>query len=329
MGKKKSKSEYNSFLDGEKLRDNTNVRTSLTSSSSVTPPSRQKDDTHNAKAKGTKKPALTHFLCLPLVTPSSRPQLHQNLQNLKQDLSTTDAAVPVKAVRPTGTLHLTLGVMSLSDAALQDAMLYLQSLDLAGLLRAQGDAQLDSDALTVDLAALVPMQEPRKTSILYAEPRDASRRLVPFATALKGLFTERGCMGREERGLRLHATLVNTVYAKPKGGKKGRGAGKAVVHASEGLRDSQHHSDDDTSSTTAEMKERSQGHGPEAKSWRYFDARALVERYEGVVWAEGVEVDRVQICEMGAKKVWSGDGEGEGEVVDERYEVVCEKVIFG
>jgi activating signal cointegrator complex subunit 1 len=31
---------------------------------------------------------------------------------------------------------------------------------------------------------------------------------------------------------------------------------------------------------------------------------------------------------MGAKKIWSGGIEGEGEVVDEQYEVVCEKEIF-
>jgi activating signal cointegrator complex subunit 1 len=59
-----------------------------------------------------------------------------------------------------------------------------------------------------------------------------------------------------------------------------------------------------------------------------FDARSLIEKYKGFIWAEGVRVDRVCICKMGVKKIWSGGIEGEGEVVDEQYEVVCEKEIF-
>ena len=33
----------------------------------------------------------------------------------------------------------------------------------------------------------------------------------------------------------------------------------------------------------------------------------MVERYEGVVWAEGVRVERVVVCRMGAVEV-EGDG---------------------
>jgi activating signal cointegrator complex subunit 1 len=59
-----------------------------------------------------------------------------------------------------------------------------------------------------------------------------------------------------------------------------------------------------------------------------FDARALIDSYKAFTWAKDVRIDRVQICKMGAKKVWSGGKDGEGEVVDEKYEVVCEKGIF-
>jgi activating signal cointegrator complex subunit 1 len=54
-----------------------------------------------------------------------------------------------------------------------------------------------------------------------------------------------------------------------------------------------------------------------------FDASRLIERYRDFVWAQDVRVDKVQICKMGAKKIWSGE-----EVVDERYEVVYSKAIF-
>ena len=33
-----------------------------------------------------KKPPLTHFLCIPLVTPSSRPQLESSIEKFKRDL---------------------------------------------------------------------------------------------------------------------------------------------------------------------------------------------------------------------------------------------------
>jgi activating signal cointegrator complex subunit 1 len=59
-----------------------------------------------------------------------------------------------------------------------------------------------------------------------------------------------------------------------------------------------------------------------------FDARGLIESYKDFMWAEDLRIDCVQICKMGAKKIWSGGREGEGDVVDERYEVVFEKSIF-
>ncbi len=60
------------------------------------------------------RPALTHFLCLPLVTAASRPQLSESLASFHADVtSATGFNVPAEAVRPVDTLHLTLGVMSL------------------------------------------------------------------------------------------------------------------------------------------------------------------------------------------------------------------------
>ena len=59
-----------------------------------------------------------------------------------------------------------------------------------------------------------------------------------------------------------------------------------------------------------------------------FDASKLIDEYKDFTWAQDIQVDRVQICKMGAKKIWSSGKEGAGEVLDERYEVVCEKGIF-
>jgi activating signal cointegrator complex subunit 1 len=58
------------------------------------------------------------------------------------------------------------------------------------------------------------MGSPRATSVLYAEPRDASGRLQRFGEAVRAAFVERGLVVEEDRALRLHATVLNTVYAK-------------------------------------------------------------------------------------------------------------------
>jgi activating signal cointegrator complex subunit 1 len=366
MGKKKpSKGQYNDFLDGEKLTDNTEIRTTLQgfADQPISPPPSARQTQHRPgdnkkKAGGPKKPPLTHFLCLPLVTETSRPQIQQGLKKFKQDLA-KDGPVPTKAVRRVGTLHLTLGVMSLSPENLQSAIQFLSELNLHNLLRdithrrvagkaaeegtisenLNAAAMPDTDALTINLEALVPMQSPHKTSILYAEPQDRSQRLQPFAQALREQFTENGFMVEDKRELRLHATVLNTIYAKPKRGEKGR-------PKKQGLRDglgsmeqeNAQEGDDDASvagsvesspiappdPSTSESAVRKEGHGPDAKSWMRFDARNLIEQYKDFIWAEGVRVDRVCICKMGAKKILNG----EGGVMDEAYEVVAEKEIF-
>jgi activating signal cointegrator complex subunit 1 len=354
MGKKKpSKSEYNDFLDGEKLTDNTEIRTTLQGFAGrpiSPPPSTQyRPGGNKKKAGGPKKSGLTHFLCLPLVTETSRPQIQQGLEKFKEDLA-KDGLVPTKAVRPVGTLHLTLGVMSLNPGQLQEAILYLLELDLHNLLRditylcvaekaaeegtvsenLNAAAMPDTDALMVNLETLLPMQSPIKTSILYAEPKDGSQRLQPFAQALREQFTEKEFLVKDDRPLRLHATILNTIYAKPKRGGKGRPKKQDEVKSKEQESASPQQEEDDNASigSTAESNppaaEKREGHGPDARSWMKFDARTLIEQYKDFIWAEGVRVDRVCICKMGAKKLL----DRVGEVVDEAYEVVAEKGIF-
>ncbi|KAF2036175.1 hypothetical protein EK21DRAFT_52937 [Setomelanomma holmii] len=367
MGRKKQTGEYNDFLDGEKLGDNTEIRTSLQTPASlrhdVSPPpirqARRGGQRHGKSRGGPKKPPLTHFLCLPVVTESSRPQFERGLTRLAGDLESS-SSVPVKAIRPLGTLHLTLGVMSLDDAKLQEAKQCLQDTSLHALLRditqqkiaekaaedgtisenLNAAAMPETEYLEIDLEALVPMQAPQKTSILYASPKDLTQRLLPFATALKKHFTEKGFMIDESRALRLHATIINTVYAKP-GGKRGRNSMvKDTLKHIEYKFSPHHHDSADRDHSDKEhaaapdsynddaKPDTGEGHGPDAKSWMRFDARDLIEKYKDFTWAEDVRIDRVQICKMGAKNIWSGAREGEGEVVDEKYEVVFEKGIF-
>ncbi|KAL6710752.1 hypothetical protein ACN47E_007809 [Coniothyrium glycines] len=357
MGKKKADGVYNDYLDGEKLRDNAEIRTSLQDMTSVTRsisppsinPSQPRTQETGIAKNNAKKPPLTHFLCLPLVTNSNRPTLQHNLSTLHDDLSSSQL-VPPNAIRPPGTIHLTLGVMSLSPSTLHQATLFLRNLDIHRLLRdvthqrlaekAAEDGAIsenliaasmpDTDSLSITLEGLLPMQSPRSTSILYAEPKDASRRLFPFAQAVRDKFLTEGLLVQDDRPLKLHATIINTIYAKPgarRRGRKSENTSKAPRSPVPGIENEAVH-DNTTQSLEAENADRTQGHGPEAKSWLRFDAGTLIERYRGFAWAEDIQVDRVQICKMGAKKVWSGGVEGKGEVLDERYEVVCERGIF-
>lgn len=96
---------------------------------------RQKDkDNHNKsnnkaqnqsqqkKPKMPPRPTPTHFLCIPLVTASSRPQLTRSLAAFREEVTAPNPSsaygalpVPDEAIRPVGTIHLTLGVMSFME----------------------------------------------------------------------------------------------------------------------------------------------------------------------------------------------------------------------
>ncbi|KAF2185253.1 hypothetical protein K469DRAFT_577254 [Zopfia rhizophila CBS 207.26] len=384
MGKKKSNAEYNEFLDGEKLKDNAEPRISL--QDVCPPPISRKWKGHSkgkGKGKGPKKPPLTHFLCLPLVNEWSETQLRESLERFKRDLSGdvgnggSGGLVPLKAVRPVGTLHLTLGVMSLNDEGVEGVGQFLQDLDLRELLQQAGYSKsakesLGSEAengarkkeggttgesveskdaggvkeLRIALKGLHPMQQAHKTSILFASPYDQTNRLLPFSQVLRSLFTEKGFLVPDERKLKLHATIVNTIYAKP-GGRGGRGKREKAKAAGKerkaGNEQDEHQEQQDEAEaasnpdhceqntvpdpTTGEIeapdKERSEGHGPNANSWLRFDATELIDRYREFVLAENIRIDRVQVCKMGAKKIL----DEQGDVVGEAYEAVFDKMI--
>ncbi|EON68071.1 hypothetical protein W97_07219 [Coniosporium apollinis CBS 100218] len=252
-------------------------------------------------------------------------------------------SIAPKAIRPLGTIHLTIGVMSLqSPERVQEAVSLLRSLDLSSMLRpaastsaATGDATpspsasasppnlipdfqtatssdtsrtghsealvgnasrkhqgglhdipsaekvagtetcgadvtpttgssetatttrpdvtltlptptvSDARILKVSLRSLQPMQKAQKTSILYAAPDDPSGYLLKLGTELRRAFTDAGVMVKDDRPLKLHATIVNTIYAKS-GGRRGRRPGKGV-RAPQGAENSEGENPEDES----------------------------------------------------------------------------------
>lgn len=54
-----------------------------------------------------------------------------------------------------------------------------------------------------------------------------------------------------------------------------------------------------------------------------FDARGLLACFEDFVWATDIQLDRIAIGKMGAKKIF----DEQGKVVDEAYEEVATKAL--
>ncbi|PKS06938.1 hypothetical protein jhhlp_005534 [Lomentospora prolificans] len=247
-------------------------------------------------ASTPKRPPLTHFLCIPLVTPASRSQLSRSLAEFREDVTSENSfAVPPGAVRPLGTLHLTLGVMSLrEEGKLEEATSLLRGLKLGEILDSVREAAkermgkavtavgqtasgedritIGEETLTISLKGLQTMHKPAQAKVLYAAPVDARGLLYPFCERVRTAFVDAGLMVDEKRALLLHATVVNTIYAR-------RGGRGAAVRGKKPLT---------------------------------LDARVLLDRYEDFMWMDNQVVEGVALCKMGAKEV-----EGEDEQVYE------------
>ncbi|KAF8931349.1 hypothetical protein BGZ58_007674 [Dissophora ornata] len=234
------------------------------------------------------------------------------------------APLPRDSLRPPSSLHLTLGMMSLTDSGqLENAASFLRSLDLNALLKEAAAISSNGDSLPsyegggecpppslwmptlsiptlsipsvgrlalaekgaiqsnntmtttkdkavnanqpliVTLQGLVPMESLDASTVLYAAPHDPTGRLQPFCEALVAAFVQAELVIPEDRALKLHATIVNTVYVRNTAIAGGRGRGYDRAGYSESQRE-------------------------------------LVQRWRDEVWAE-VELQKLVICEMGAK----------------------------
>lgn len=227
-----------------------------------------------------KKPQLTHFLCIPLH--NATPQLTLSLEALQNDLVINEELVSASAIRPAVTMHLTLGVMSLTSSTLiQRAKNFVETgLDITQLLQSLNPST-EVEPFTIDLRGLDAMGQRRRTSVLYAVPCDSTGRLRVFAEAVKAAFEEEGLMVKEDRELKLHATVVNTIYSK--GGQgRGRGGGGG----------------------------RGRGRGDGRGQRECFDAEDVVDKYRDVAFADGVRLDKVAVCRMGEVRAEDGTSQG-------------------
>lgn len=220
-------------------------------------------------------------------------QLANTLASFRADVTgAMSFGLPKDAVRPLGTLHLTLGVMSLNKDGVEKAVNILGGLKLrevlaesrlakfdkmsaAAALALSGgsidDSQLSqpNSSLSLTIQGLHSMQPAAKATVLYAPPSDPAGVLYDFCKLLQKPFQDSGLMIDENRPLLLHATIINTIYVKNTGGSSGaRGKRREKLT---------------------------------------IDARELLSQYDDYVWAEDMPVTRVALCRMGAKAIEGTD----------------------
>ena len=237
------------------------------------------------------RPNLTHFLCIPLVNSGSRTQLQTSLRRFTHDVITTPSlGISSNDVKHVGSLHLTLGVMSLNTKEkLESAGSLLHSLDMVELIREASildtiDAttldepvqtaqslpvpgpdvalreqknELQSPRLSVSLLDLQAMHAPESTSVLFARPFDSSNRLFKVCCAIRKEFSTANLLERSQGPLLLHATIVNKRTNRKRSNR--------------------------------------------------FDARDVIKSYEGFEWAKDIYLERVSICRMGVEKFFEDD----------------------
>lgn len=269
------------------------------------------------------RPPLTHFLCIPLVTESSRAKLQASIQHFTSDISSatnpnhpnsessphsstnpsaqdgTADPTPLfhpSAIRPLTTLHLTLGVMAVpTPTRLAAATTLLSSIDLSRLL---GTATSPTRSPSRH-APQTPNPDPNTDTDTDTEPHISApspltlslHSLHPLPTAQNASIlyaTPHDVTGR----LYPFCTALRSVFEE---------AGFILAEKRELLLhctivNTVYARDGSGRWRGRGGKRRDRGQGK-------FDARELVGKYEGFEWMQDCRVERVGICEMGATEV--------------------------
>lgn len=258
--------------------------------------------------------------------------------------------LPREAVRPVGTLHLTLGVMSLwTEERVRGALGLLRRLDLEGMVReaydaaakengVEGDANEDGEGvvrkdagdesdtasshgdvplLSPALQISAPAAKSKATSHVSSEPSTSRPPASPSPSPpppLRISLTSLQSMHPPSRTTILYAIPTMSHASPPH---------PALQHLASALR---HRF---TQAGYLEPDERPlllhativntvyvRGRGHRLRRLT-LDARSLLQRYEEMCWMRNVVLESVAVCRMGAKRVEGGGGDEE----DEEYVV--------
>jgi len=188
---------------------------------------------HDSNRRGnTNQPPLTHFLSLPI---GHHVSLQQSISSFTSGLLETTPSLPGldrTVVVPPRRLHLTLGVMSLEEdpssltfdsQATDPKKTVAEALALLCSLRSQISDILRGARLSVPLQLMNIMPpdrgDPDKAHVLWIGPsfeNEATQRLREVGEMVNKTFVEAGFI-RDRRPLKLHCTILNTTYRRPRG----------------------------------------------------------------------------------------------------------------
>jgi len=123
--------------------------------------------------KRTRSPPKTHFICIPLRSNAFRNRVSAFNALLPDTISQT-------IIRPTGSLHFTVGVLSLNTPEeITGAVNFLQSCHADVL------SVVEDKKLTVSLKEIASMQTNlKKASVIYAVPEEDDGRLRSLCSIL-------------------------------------------------------------------------------------------------------------------------------------------------
>ena len=213
------------------------------------------------------KCGVTHFLAIPLVTPTSRTQVSDSFTCLWNDLAAI--GVPTSAIRPLGLLHLTLDVpLSLNTSErMAKAKKILHQISIK---TSEDDINNSMASPSVSISGLfcMPGKEAEAFS-LSTKVYDPTHRVRKWRLRLAHAY---------------QAAYLCPELRQP----KPRDASVRLVHIP--------HSTEIIPSIWEPEKLRNRPLPP-------FDARGLLERYKDHLWVENAPLERVSICKIGLHRL--------------------------
>lgn len=252
---------------------------------------------------------LTHFLCIPITTTHSKPQLEQSLHQFRNDPSTSE--ISSDAYRPLQTLHIPIRALSLPTVGRERAACHLlRGIDIDGLLRRpttgppkakRGVGEVQQEPLSINAWSTTPTSstEPRPPSlaitlsgvhskstpkwgtlnrVLHTLCTDSTSRLGPFLDEIRQSFDDAGFgIARLTQTKSEHVTLLKN------------------VHAFKGPREY--------------ILDHAQAGKFRRAPARRFETKDITQKFENFLFAENIKLERLSLCRLGLGKKLGRFGE--------------------
>ncbi|KAG8008647.1 Activating signal cointegrator 1 complex subunit 1 [Nibea albiflora] len=173
-----------------------------------------------------KKQPFTHFLSLPL----NDPKIQEGFLRFKDEVlkqCSQDHGVEGSIFQNPAKLHLTIGTLALlNDTEVRKACEHLQ--ECQNVIRDLTEGK----ALPLEVTGIEYMNDdPAMVDVLYAKVnvKDRSDRLQMIAERLVEHFASAGLMVREWDRVKLHGTVMNTLFRKDSTGEDTGGPGRQTM----------------------------------------------------------------------------------------------------